>query len=158
MRKIKIITSQDHLLIFIECTEENDEITCINKTTNLRSFPPPFAAFGLTGTFRQFRKDNAGEWQTTRTSTAPRILFRDDDVEAGHVSVSNTVVVGVLPKKSEILTNWNNTLGEASVNTTLNTTRESHDVIAQGNLTRKMNANTFVELSPDSIDDEIIIG
>ena len=155
MRNVKILTSQDHVLVFIECTEENDEITCVNKTTNLRSFPAPFTAFGLKGTFRQFRKDNAGEWQITRNSTAPMILFRNDDVEAGHLSVSNTTIVGILPKKREFLENWISTLGEVQVNTAIESSRDSHVTIAEGTAIRKMDANTFVELKPE-LDDEIV--
>jgi hypothetical protein len=155
MRNVKILTTQDHVLVFIECTEENDEITCVNRTTNMRSFPPPFTAFGLKGTFRQFRKDGSGEWQATRTSTAPMLLFRTDDVEAGHVSVSNTSLVGILPKKKEYLNNWISTLGEGSVNSAIESSRESYSVITEGTTIRKMDANNFVELAPE-IDDEIV--
>ena len=149
MRNVKILTTQDHVLVFIKCTEENDEITCINKTTKLRSFPAPFTAFGLAGPFRQFRKDNAGEWQLTRNSPAPMILFRNDEVEAGHLSVSNTTIVGILPKKREYLENWISTLGEVQVNTAIESSRDSYVTIAEGTTIRKMDANSFSELSID---------
>ena len=155
MRNIKMLTTQDHVLIFVVCTEENDEITCINRTTNLRSFPPPFAALGISGIFRQFRKDNEGEWQATRTSTAPMILFRTDDVEAGHLSVSNTSLVGILPKKKEFLENWVSTLGEDQVNTAIQSSRDSHLIISEGTSIRKMDANNFIELPVGSGEDII---
>ena len=153
MRNVKILTAQDHVLVFIECTEENDEITCVNRTTNLRTFPPPFSAFGLMVTFINFGNDDSGEWQATRTSTAPMLLFRTADVEAGHVSVSNTSLVGILPKKKEYLNNWISTLGEGSVNSAIESSRESYSVITEGTTIRKMDANNFVELKPQLNDD-----
>lgn len=154
MRNIKILTAQDHVLVFIECTEDSDEVTCINRTTNLRSFPAPFTAFGLSGIFRQFLKDANGEWQISRTSSSPEILFRTGDIDAGTVSISNTSVLAVLPKKREVLTKWINTFGKSEVNTAIDVSRDAYITISEGTVIRKMDANTFIELET-SIDDDI---
>lgn len=155
MRNTKILTTQDHVLIFIEGTEENDELTCINKLTNDRAFPAPFMAIGIKGIFKTFLKDENNEWQHQRTIDGPNILFRTSTIEAGTVSLSNTTVLGIFPKKREFLENWISTLGETQMNVAIETSRDSHATIAEGTAVRKMDANTFVELE-NSISDDII--
>ena len=155
MRSVKMITSKDHVLLFIIGDTDNSELTCINKTTDTRAFPAPFTAFGLEGVFKTFIKDENDNWEAQRTIAGPNILFRNSSIEAGTISVTNTVVVGILPKKREFLETWVSTLGEVEMNVAIETSRDSHVTISEGSTVREMDANTFIELD-STIDDEIV--
>jgi hypothetical protein len=154
MRNVRIITCQDHLLIIIESTEEDNEITCENRLTGKRSFPANTTALLVDGKFNHFYED--GEtWTKHSTWDTPRIFFKTSNVVSGGTSeTANTRMIALLPKKREVLTEWINTVGENQVNVAIDTSRDSHVTIAEGTAIRKMDANTFTEL-PTTIDDEI---
>jgi len=155
MRNAKIITCQDHLLIIIESTEQDNEITCVNNLTGKRSFPAQTTAIAVDGKFNHFYEDGES-WTKHNTWNTPRIFFKTSNVSSGGTSeTANTRMIAFLPKKREVLTEWINTVGENQVNVAIDTSRDSHVTIAEGTAVRKMDANTFVELE-NSISDDII--
>jgi hypothetical protein len=153
MRNAKLITCQDHLLIIIESTEQDNEITCVNRVTGKRSFPAQTTALIVDGVFNHFYED--GEvWTKHHTWNTPRIFFKTSNVASGGTSeTANTRTIAILPKKREVLTEWINTVGENSINVAIDTSRDSHVTITEGTAIRKMSANTFIELPIDIIGD-----
>ena len=47
MRNVKVLNTQDHVMIFIETDEEETEITCIPSSSGNRVFPDSFTAITL---------------------------------------------------------------------------------------------------------------
>jgi len=158
MRRYKVVTTRYHVLSIVEIDDLNQEATCNTASRNERGmYPTSTTAFLFEGGTTAFLPTAQGKWEYKSESAGPAIQFVSGNVVVG--SSTKTVpyrVVGIQPKKREILEAWGYT--PESIDLILNSDTENQFLdILTFNRDQKMSANTFEEIESDEIvsDDEI---
>ena len=163
MRKIKIITTQDHWIVLNEVQNENQEVTCIDAETGIRGmYPTESTAFTAEGSVTSFLKDGSDNWEYTINEVAPEFTFLEGGAELGCVSTSSFFrSIGIYPKDSIVVNQWKPFIGinDDQITAILDPTmRESFVEICSFTMNREMDSDTFEELALSSLvsDSEIV--
>ena len=153
MRKFKIITTEYHVLSILEIESTDQEVTC-EMMRGL--YPTETTSFAFVGGVSGFLPEEDGRWRKTIQVNAPSVQVTSANVKLGCSTTDVPyVVVGIQPKKREILEAW---YSSEQVDLMLDPDTQDMFVVAfSDNSDVKMSANTFEEIESDEIvsDDEI---
>ena len=153
MRKYKMITTQDHVLILLEVLSTNQEVTCVDKDTNLRGmYPTTSTALFAEGSGNAFLKDASGNWEKIGPhQEAPLFTIINEGAELGGATTSSTYrVIGIHTKDQNTLEQWKPflTLTDEQISKIIDPdNRESFIEIYSYTMERKMDAETFEEIA-----------
>lgn len=158
MRRYKVVTTQYHVLSIVEIDDLNQEATCNTASRNERGmYPTTTTAFLFEGGTNEFLPTEKGKWEHKSESAGPVIQFVSGNVVVGSSTTSVPYrVVGIQPKKREILEAWGYTPELIDLILDSNTENEFIDILTF-NRDQKMNFDTFEKMNSDDIvsDDEI---
>ena len=158
MRRYKVLTTRYHVLSMVEIDDLNQEATCNTASQNERGmYPTSTTAFLFEGSATGFLPTPQGQWDYKFESAGPSIQIISGNVVIGS-STKNVPyrVIGIQPKKREILEAWGYTPESIDLILDSNTENEFIDILTF-NRDQKMNSNTFAKINSDEIvsDDEI---
>jgi len=174
MRKLKMITVQDHLLQIVETTEQNDEYSCVEVGSEDRNcLLDEFSVFIVDGAIRNFTKDESGNWVAQHTINSPEWIVAKENVVMGSIGFTPTSrILKILPRDRDVLMKPiirnaelespkydMNGLSAENIDDIMAVDRETFNVMAYWSLKRKMDPNTFeeiIETIDDQITDEIV--
>tara|TARA_R110002020_G_scaffold378281_3_gene589348 strand:- start:366 stop:851 length:486 start_codon:yes stop_codon:yes gene_type:complete len=158
MRRYKVVTTRYHVLSIVEIDDLNQEATCNTVSQNERGmYPTSTTAFLFEGGTTAFLPTAQGQWEYKSESAGPAIQFVSGNVVIGSSTTSVPYrVVGIQPKKREILEAWEYTPEQVDLIMNTNTENQFIDILTF-NRDQKMNSDTFEKMNSDDIvsDDEI---
>jgi hypothetical protein len=106
MRKVKTITTQDHMIHVVETDLVHDKRTCLNNDGSNLSLSSELSVFVVEGSENEFSYDGAGDWTLRGSVTGPAWSIAQPNVVLGSVATSNTeICIVFVPKESGALEN-----------------------------------------------------
>ena len=164
MRFLTCITTQDHVIYFIETTELHDEVTCLttadaNTAPTRGEYLSKMTTFTSEGTGKMFKPDGVGGWEVEHSGGGPNISAQNSNSPHGYVSTSSGYkVIAIFPKDDTVLSQYENVgFTEENRNKILAADRESFVEIFKFSTDRKMDPDTFDQLVAAGILDSELV-
>jgi len=152
MRKLKTISTQDHLIHVIEVTSGNTDLACGLSESKVQ-LDEIMTVFYAEGSLNHFTKENLSDnWTLRGNTSSPLWAFsKPGDWFRGAVSTEPMVMITFIPKINDYSSPELNYLNDVDVE---NIDRESYLELGTANMQKQMNPNTYEELD-DVLDDEV---
>ena len=158
MRSLKCVTTQDHVLYFIETTELHDEVTCFSEGSR-GNYQAKMTTFTSEGTGKMFKPDGSGGGDVEHSGGAPNISTQNSNSPHGYVATSSDYkVIAIFPKDDAVLSQYENVgFNKENRDKILATDRESFVEIFRFETSRKMDPDTFEQLVAAGILDSELV-
>ena len=110
MKKMKMITTQDHVLMIVETIAVNDEISCRPDPNNSRRaiLPDTTTAIMCDGNTNLFELDSSNNWVKTEDNVSPYIALALAGEQGASSKSAVNRVVEVQAKDKIVLDKWKN--------------------------------------------------
>ena len=107
MRKISLITSQDHFLIVMQSDEINEEGVCLNEHPG--TWPANTSIFCSQGAYKAHTKSDLGNWSSVQISNSPTFFTMTENKPGISVMTGvPTVFIVFIPKDVSVINTWKN--------------------------------------------------
>ena len=162
MKRIKTITTQDHIIHVVEADSFNDEHTCMNdEKTDRLMLKELLTVFLLEGSIKGFRKNASDEWELSATATSPSWIFAKPDMTMGVVAATPiTKEIVFIPKNITDLASAPDATLNIDLDEIMNIDRETFVEIGSITVEQKVDSDSFDEIE-ESLDeivpDDVII-
>ena len=154
MRKFKVITTQYHVLSFVQIDKSKQEVTC-EMVRGM--YPTETTSFAFNGGVSGFLLESDENWTKSIYVNGPSIQITSANVGLGcSANEVPYVVVGIQPKKREVLEKW---YESEQVDLILDpNTQDDFVVVFSDNSDIKKSVDSFDDINSDEMvaDDEIV--
>ena len=164
MKKLKLITTQDHVLLIVETIHVNEEITCrpTNQETKRAVLPAETTALMCDGTVSYFVLDSSDNWVKSDEKSSPRFAIAASGEQGGSSVSSVSRVIEIQSKDrvvSDIWREFNHLTNEQVDIITDPSNRESFIELFSVSDEHLVDPDTFSDLGTSSVveDSEITI-
>jgi len=165
MRQNKFLATKDHFIMIASSNESGDELWAGHAENKRDGFNPTTTnaiGFLVRGSVNSFVKtsEDSENWSHYRSAEAPLMLIKNNFIDFGLVSASNSTSFGSILTRESVFNSHNALLLHDAVNDyerhQIHTQNNSMSVVKKCKTYSKRDINTFAGISQEPLDINVI--